>query len=396
MRILFIAMADSIHTARWISQITGQGWDIRLFPSIDCGLIHPDLKHIPVYHTLNGRLGDLNQKLFWQQYRLFRTSRFLLGAQVLPKLWPRRRVLQLCLVIDEFQPDIIHSLEFQAAGYLVSETKRIREKGFPPWIATNWGSDIYYFRQFPDQEKKIRAVLEQCDYYSCECQRDVQLAKDLGLKGSVLPVIPNAGGFDLGLTSRLRQSGPTSERRSIALKGYQHWVGRAIVGLAALERCSDLLREYTVEIHSASPQTRRAAIALQKRTGIRINLIPKGAPHETILSMYGRSRVAIGLSLGDGISTSFLEGLVMGAFPIQSWTACANEWIESGRSGLLVPPDDPEEVEHALRRALTSDELVNTASETNYRTAIMRLNKSALMPIATEFYTYVFNSIKQH
>ena len=37
MRILFVAMADSVHTARWISQIDDQGWDIHLYPSIDCG-----------------------------------------------------------------------------------------------------------------------------------------------------------------------------------------------------------------------------------------------------------------------------------------------------------------------------------------------------------------------
>jgi hypothetical protein len=34
MRILFVAMPESIHAARWISQITDQGWEVYLFPAV--------------------------------------------------------------------------------------------------------------------------------------------------------------------------------------------------------------------------------------------------------------------------------------------------------------------------------------------------------------------------
>lgn len=55
MKILFVAMSDSIHTARWINQIADRGWDIRLFPSIDCGITHPELKNVHVYHSFYGK-----------------------------------------------------------------------------------------------------------------------------------------------------------------------------------------------------------------------------------------------------------------------------------------------------------------------------------------------------
>ena len=79
----------------------------------------------------------------------------------------------------------------------------------------------------------------------------------------------------------------------------------------------------------------------------------------------------------------------MGSFPIQSWTACADEWIEDGKTGILVPPEDPEVVELAIRRALTDDELVNQAAERNYRIAEERLDQSILKPKAIEIYTTV-------
>lgn len=386
MKILVVAMPESIHTARWLNQLDGMGWDVRLFPSTNNGLVHPSIE-TPVYHGVRAGLRGVLLKKKLQKSKLFLECRVALGLRVLGKVdnyWPR----QLQRVLTEFEPDMVHSLEFQSSGYLVA---RVMDsvKHFPPWLVTNWGSDIYHFRQFPEHEGKIREILENCDYYSCECKRDVCLAQGLGLKGTVLPVIPNAGGFDLEKIERLRQCGPVSKRRTIVLKGYQGWAGRALVCIEALRACADLLDEYEVVIHSATVETRTAAKILQSRTGIKVKLLPKGTPHETILAMYGRARIALGLSLSDGVSTSFLEALAMGAFPIQSWTACADEWVEDGLSGLLVPPEDVTAVASALRNALTNDALVDHAAEINAATTHQRLDQKLIREQAIDYYRTV-------
>ena len=46
MRILFVAMSDSIHTARWINQIADREWDLHLFSSVDYGVLHPEMRNI--------------------------------------------------------------------------------------------------------------------------------------------------------------------------------------------------------------------------------------------------------------------------------------------------------------------------------------------------------------
>ncbi|MGE5189532.1 MAG: glycosyltransferase, partial [Gemmatimonadota bacterium] len=99
--------------------------------------------------------------------------------------------------------------------------------------------------------------------------------------------------------------------------------------------------------------------------------------------------ISVGLSISDAISTSLLESIVMGSFPVQSWTACADEWIEDGRTGLLVPPEDPEIVEKALRRALSDDGLVDRAAGENARLAAERLDRAVLKPLAVSIYTTV-------
>jgi glycosyltransferase involved in cell wall biosynthesis len=48
----------------------------------------------------------------------------------------------------------------------------------------------------------------------------------------------------------------------------------------------------------------------------------------------------VGHSLSEGISTSMLEAMAMGAIPIQTCTSCADEWIINGEAGFLVEPND--------------------------------------------------------
>jgi Glycosyl transferase 4-like len=50
-RILFVALGESIHVARWIKQLQGQGWDIHLFPSSAYDGIHPEFEDL-TFHSL--------------------------------------------------------------------------------------------------------------------------------------------------------------------------------------------------------------------------------------------------------------------------------------------------------------------------------------------------------
>jgi hypothetical protein len=51
LRILFVADVHSIHTYRWVNQITDQGWDVHLFP-VEVNEIHPSFKNVTVHELL--------------------------------------------------------------------------------------------------------------------------------------------------------------------------------------------------------------------------------------------------------------------------------------------------------------------------------------------------------
>lgn len=394
MRILFIAMTESIHTARWISQLKACNWDIHIYSSTGEIDIHEEITNVTFHRCLLPKvvIRSARKKVSY----IFKIFDFI-TRRLLKNRIQEFRTRELSRVINRIQPDIIHSLEFQSAGYLTMKAKENYKKGkFPTWIATNWGSDIYLFGRLIEHESQIKRLLNNCDYYSCECLRDVELAKLYGFTGIVLPVFPNTGGFDFTMVDALRKSGPTSSRRLIMLKGYQGWSGRALVGLRALERCADLLQEYQIGIYSANYDVQIAAELLTKATGVRTFLIPNKTKHQEMLRLHGQARISIGLNISDGISTSLLEAMVMGSFPIQSFTAATDGWIVDGDNGIVVHPEEPTDVEQALRRALTDDQLVDQAATINYQVVREKLDSESLRNKSIDMYSQVLKDSTKH
>jgi glycosyltransferase involved in cell wall biosynthesis len=384
--ILVVGMPHSVHLAKWIGMLSGRGWDIHLFPSMDVPPL-PSMRDITLHDPTGRSKPPPNHDIRYQRLApsSVTTVRSILTRQA-------AKPQTLATLIARLQPHIVHSQEFQHAAYLTLEAKLLLGDRFPPWIASNWGSDIYLFGRLREHVDKIRAVLAECDYYACECERDIQLARDYGLKGEALPVVPIAGGYDLEALRPLRAPGPTSARRTIALKGYTGWAGRALTGLRAIELCGNALAGYRLAINLAMEDVATIAELICREIGIELDLVgqPAGsATYEDILRMHGRSRASIGLSISDAISTSFLEAFMLGSFPIQSNTGCASEWVEDGLSGALVHPEDPDQVAAALRRAIEDDDLVDRAAAINAEAAAKRLAMGVVQPKAVAMYEHV-------
>jgi glycosyltransferase involved in cell wall biosynthesis len=398
MKIIIVAMSQSIHTLRWLSQIADQGWEIHLFPSIDLGFARSDFKNITIHHSVYGRASkEINKSQKIKGIPVYFTILSNIIRLLVYIIFPNYRAWQLKRLIKKVKPDIIHTLEMQHAGYLVDNIRKNWQEDFPKWVVTIWGSDIYYFGRFAKHAKRIKGILSRCDYFSCECRRDVCLAKHIGLIGKAFPPDPVNGGFDLEKLKKSRQEGLTSERNIIMLKGYQGWAGRAICGLSALERCANLLRGYKIMVYSVVDPGSPVPLAIEnivRETGLSIEVLPTSTSHEQILEFHGHARISIGLSISDGISTSLLEAMVMGSFPIQSSTACADEWIKDGETGILVLPEDVGGIENAIKTALSDDNLVNKAAIENTKTAEDRLDHQLLKKKAIRFYKDVHSGIK--
>jgi glycosyltransferase involved in cell wall biosynthesis len=100
------------------------------------------------------------------------------------------------------------------------------------------------------------------------------------------------------------------------------------------------------------------------RMKLKIELLPQ-LNHREFLKHFKETRIYIGLSETDGLSTSMVESMEYGAFPIQSENSAANSFIEHGTSGFIVDPWDLPAITQAIKIAIAENDLVDKAAVLN-------------------------------
>lgn len=331
--ILFVAMQDSPHTAKWISALDPASWEVLLFPVIEGA---PMSYLMPKHVTLLKR-----NKTSW-----FRKPD---DAQ------------ELAQIINKLKPEVVHSLEFQHATYLTLEARKF-VKRFPLWIASNWGSDIYFYQHLPDHRKKIDQILSLLDALVVECERDKSLARNLGFEKEIFLSI-NSGGINLEKIAAIRVAA-TQESLSIIVKGYEHFAGRALSALRAVRLAAKEVPGIRATIFSASLATRKMSNRLGGRGSLALAVTPY-LDNDDLLASFATNQAYLGISVSDGLSTSAIEAMALGVFPIQANSSCAGDWITNGVNGFIVDPHNSEEIKNAIIRALQDEELRRDASRLN-------------------------------
>jgi hypothetical protein len=379
-KVLVVCMFDSIHAGRWLSQFTDQDIDFTLFPSKKFKRIHPKLTAL--MSSNEGASFSIAHPLVLP--KILGYLDFLFFVQF-PKIFSRDlRAKYLRKIIAKQKYDFVHALEIQGAGYLCDEA--ITKKDFK-FILTNWGSDIFYFQHLPEHLPRIKSALAKADLYSAECQRDYKLAINLGFSGQQLPCIPNGGGLVTG--EALSTGHSTSSRKNIVVKTYGGTFGRGGLAIEAVSKILEEHYELTAYFYSVTDDLLSQVLELKSKFGARVNYstLRKPISHGQLEDIFAMSRIYIGCSISDGISTSFLEALTKGVYPIQTNTSCAGEWIDKGVIASLIDLD-VEKLNEALHLAITDDELVDLAAKKNLDITNKLLTSDKVAPIAQKFYAW--------
>lgn len=371
-------MFDSIHLARWLSQFENEKIDFVLFPSKKFKYVNYDLLKL----VTSQKIASYR---FAKPYFVFKYIGFMDYFLVLifKLLKLNLKLLFLRRITRKNIFDYIHAIELQGAAYLYDLLpEQIQDR--TSLIVTNYGSDIQYFQNIPEHRDKIRSVLSKADFYSAECQRDYESALKLGFKGKFLPCIPNAGGFkneifELNLV-------PSNERNLIMAKCYGGTFGLGELIIDALERFLRNNTDVKIVMHSVTDdllsKSKKLRVAFPNQ--VDIYTVREKIPRHKILDYLSKSRIYIGASRSDGVSTSFLEALCLGAFPIQTDTSCASEWIELGFFGSIIRPDTSE-IFTAINVSYFDKELENKRAQ-NLENAKRYLSYELIQLQAIKFY----------
>ena len=364
-----MGMADSIHLARWVDQFNSTDHIFEIVSSSPHRRLHPKLKN---------RISSSKQtSISWMSRHLslpmWLADRFLSD-------WVRGSYIYWR--IRAFKPDIVHVHEIQNAGYATRRAYQLLGKlrPKPKLIVTNYGSDLVWFSKFPNHKQKLKSLLAIADGYSAECRRDYILAEGLTSGYQSLPLMPTAGGLD-------KRTGDEKPRTIIAIKGYENHWGKAIVALEAIADLAGSLGDLEIVLYSCNLPVIRKAKEISKKNGIAITTYKKGAlTHQGVLDLFERSLLYVGHSLSDGISTSMLEAMAMGAIPIQTNTSCAEEWITNGETGFLITPEDSTSLKAAVKSILSGEFDVEAARRKNYKVIDDRYDPLKLQAVARTYY----------
>ncbi len=360
MRLIVLGAPISTHVVRCLAAVSDRGWDVHLFATTHTP-VHYDLRDVTLH------VDPFVLDHYPAPHRSITVAPLRRSAHDGP-LMDRERAAELARVIAAIEPDLMHTMETQAGGYLALEARRELAGRFPPWIVGLFGIDLYYYLRVPRHRPRLRGVMAAADYVLADTHRDLALSRRLGFEGRFLPVMITGGGFDREAAVAKRSATPPSGRRAIAARLQADLAYRPRTVLAALAGCADLLSGYELQAYFLSPALRAEAERVCGLAGMRLRVISEPtsyAPHAEILAMHSRSRVSVAAAVADGTSLGAIEAGLMGSLPIHSYQSAVGEWLRDGETTLLFDGDDPADLAAALRRALADDALVDRAARAN-------------------------------
>jgi hypothetical protein len=350
-RVLVIGMFSSPHFQTMISAVVKFGLRATFIPSDSpkshdissiSKIISPYRCRIPIVYKLLSR--------FSFTYAIFDK---LLGFK-----W-RSNLIRYFLFFC--RPDIIHINEIQCAGYSVGRIKKIVKITRNKLVLTSsWGSDIILFGKLNSHAPDMRKILEISDVLMSEREAELAIARKLGFDG----IFESPSYPTIGMQHRYNCLTPCSSRKVILVKGYQNFAGRALNALNAIERCKDELDGFKVLVFSASADTRLEVELMRERSGIDIDCLERIGKSE-FLEKFASARIYIGIAISDGLSTSMVEAMGAGTFPIQSENSGARDFLVDGVNGFIVDPWELPSLQSNISRALKDDNLVDNAQKLN-------------------------------
>jgi glycosyltransferase involved in cell wall biosynthesis len=312
MRIVYLADAPYIHTRRWVEHFARTGWDV---------------------HVVSFRPAEIEgaRVHYVDGFERFGRTRYLLQA---------RRVRRL---VRALEPDLVHALHLTSYGFLAGLC------GVRPVVTSVWGTDILEAPGWsPLHAVFTRYGLARADHVT---------ATGLALGAAALPYLPRGKpltivpyGIDLARFQPRPEDGRTSDELVVGAVARLSPEKGLDVLLRAAARLLDGGRALRVVLAGDGP-LRGALERLAGRLGIERSVDFLGeVPYEQVPAVLARLDIFALPSRAEGFGVAALEAQAMELPVAGSNVHGIPDVVEHERTGLLVPPGDPEALAAAIAR----------------------------------------------
>jgi len=369
----------SIHVVRWIENLKDTSHELYWFDVLNRGKIQTIDSVCQITDWKKRKLPNIKGEFFLKK------NKPNLYKKIVPFLETTANEA-LEKIILEIQPDIVHSFEMQTCSFPILKT--MQKFWQIKWLYSCWGTDIYNYQNSTSHLDKIRKMLLRVDFLHTDCLRDFQLATKFGFNGKFLGVIPGGTGYKI--KELQNWTIPIEKRKVILIKGYQHYHGRALNIIKAIESLNQNIESYDVVVFGAH----KNVINYIESNHLNFKVYKQNSiDHSELLKLMGETLLYIGNSVSDGIPNTLLEAIVMGAFPIQSNPGGASaEIIKHKLNGLLIEnPEDINEIEGLITYFLQNSNINSTAREFNLNLAMDRLDYKKNQKKIIDMYNHTQN-----
>jgi len=409
MRLLFVADGRSPIALNWIVHFVEAGHEVHLLSTSPC---KPDLDLSSLYVVpvafsgvgmrLRVRSSDPSRELHPASatdrpsiggVRMIDLRSFLrhwLGPLTIP--WAAKQMRERMQAV---QPDLVHAMRIPFEAIMTTAASPSA-----PLLISVWGNDFtLHAPSTPWMGWLTRRALAYANGLHVDCQRDLNLAYDLGFSrewpkivlpggGGVRPEIFHPGSPDLtALDDRLAVvlSGiPREAPVVINPRGFRAYV-RNDTFFQAVPRILEVHPKTVFLCPSMANQPQARSWIEQLGIGAAVRLLPMLSPIE-MAATFQRAQVTVSPTEHDGTPNTLLEAIACGCFPVASDLESIREWIDDGVNGLLVDPGDPDALARSVNRALTDSDMRAQAVKLNSRLIAQRATYSNVMDEAEAFY----------
>jgi len=380
MKILMVAIPNH-HFFQWVNQLENSGFKVYWFDIKDGG-------------DKVSRISWVNQIKGWKlKYNFPFRQTLKKKAPVISKWIANYNEKSLDAVFEklllDIKPDVVHCFEMKLGGLPIL---KIMDK-YPnqKLMYSSWGSDIYFHKEIGIQQDQFESFLQRTDFLITDCHRDYEIAKQNGFKNTFLGVYIGNG----GLSIKENDIQPIEERNTIIIKGYEDGVGKAIEVIKAIELLPlDELKNFEFIVYSTDLRLKEYINNSVYFSFLKVKIFIRGQfiANSDLLQIMGKSIIHIANSISDGLPTSGVEAMGMGAFPIQSNPGkVSEEVITHGKNGYLIEnPFDVCKISTLIKDAIDNFELRAAAQTYNVEYVNKNFNREYLQKQIIELYQTVY------
>lgn len=332
----------------------------------------------------SGNRKALKRKLIERFRSSFLKLRYFLGPIVIPYYGK-----QLSKIAARVKPDLVHALRIPYEGMTASYLpKNI------PLAVSIWGNDLtlHASGSFAMKRLTIR-TLERADGLAADTMRDIRLGKGWGFRESRFTlVVPGNGGIDFpALRIKAEQEEenlrwlPENQEIVVNPRGFRPGSVRNDTFFRSIPLILNQCPNTLFVCFSMANQPEALEWVKQLRIERQVLLLPL-MPQEVLWAIFHRAKVTVSISQHDGTPNSLLEAMACGCFPVTGDIESMRAWIIPGKNGLLVDPNDPEDLARAVIIALTNENLRDSAARWNVAKIRERADSSSVLTEIEVFY----------